>query len=106
MGDIALGISILAAMTFAIVYAIVRSVLFWRDRSTARRLSCWTSVLSIPLLFPSLWLVGNLERLGLRVPRPGLPDPASGEAVMTVLISVVTAYLFAFAIVRAVHHLS
>jgi len=37
---------------------------------------------------------------------PGLPDPASGEAVMLVLLSLLMAYLIAFAVVRAIYLLS
>jgi hypothetical protein len=89
-----------------VVYAIVRSVRHWRNRSTATRLSSWTSILAILLLFPSLWLIAAWERNGLAIPKPGLPDPASGEAVMFVLLGLLMAYLLAFAVVRAINQLS
>lgn len=106
MGLAALGLSAFAALAVAIVYATVSCVAYWRQRSAARRVACWTSVLAIPLLYPSFQLVLAGERRGLPLFKPGLPDPASGEAVMLVLLSMLTAYLVALIVAGIIHRLS
>ncbi|GEM_PF-1962129 len=96
----ALSLSIFVACLITIGIAAVRCMIFWYDRSAAKQRACLIALLAIPLLFPSLWLTAKLQRAGLPIPKPPMPDPASGECVMFVAFSFIAAYVFAFGIVR------
>lgn len=100
MGPIAAIVSVIAALTAMVLFAVARCLLFWFNRSALNRRSCLIAVLAIPLLIPALWIIATLIDWGLPIPRPPLPDPGSGESMMAVAFGVVAAYLVANVIVR------
>jgi uncharacterized membrane protein len=102
MGPIAAIISAITALTAMILYAVVRCLLFWFNRSAPNRRSCLIAVLAIPLLIPALLMIATLISWGLPFPKPAIPDPGSGESMMAVALGVVAAYVVAIVILRFV----
>jgi hypothetical protein len=100
MPPLAVLISLLAACVAMLVFAAVRGAMFWRQRTKSNQRWFFTALMGLALLFPTLWLTEKLQRLGLPIPKPGMPDPASGEAVMFTVYGVIGAYLMAIVLVQ------
>ena len=83
-----------------LLYLVVRCVILWRNRSAANKRSCLTSLFAILFYVPSFNLITDLNVRGMPLPKPGLPDPQSGEMTMRVVFGFVGAYVAAFILVQ------
>lgn len=79
MGNLAEGFTMVTAFLIAIIFAVIRGIMFFRKRSAKNLQACLASVFVFPLFFLSFFLVSELKRWGMPIPKTGIWDPSSNN---------------------------